>query len=373
MLGIGLCGFRSVWTPSPPPLPCSISLPFLLCLLTHSVTEIPLSDSPQYERQNWSLDNISKKLEQQRKPSCVHTSPPSPWLFCPRRGHYLDCLTGRTAATEDASNWADFVSKFHHPFFSIIKIKSVGSPESCRGPPGAVLGFVGDTGQNNRAADFGPKGSSQTRSLLVFGVLAAKCWRPVASCAVLDDAGQAPLRLDTSISSSVKEGLYLLPKVVVRVRWANYIKKAAHNNNGYRLLLCPHCLKTTQIFQSGSELTGAGKWLTIDWNWFEQSLIHLKPTCELLTRKTHNIFLGQILGIITVVGESCFLDLLILKSIWQKWNMEISLVKWGSVHADFFRCRGGEGCVTDFADLASACENLVKLQNTGGMCVLYFL
>ena len=48
-------------------------------------------------------------------------------------------------------------------------------------------------------------------------------------------------------------------------------------------------------------------------------------------------------------------------------------MKWGSVHADFFRCRGGEGCVADFADLASACENLVKLQNTGGMFVLYFL
>ena len=118
---------------------------------------------------------------------------------------------------------------------------------------------MGDTGQNNRAADFGPEGSSQTRALLMFGVLAAKCWRPVASCAVLDDAGQAPLRLDTSVSSSVKEGLYLLPKVVVRVKWANYIKKAAHNNNRYRLLLCPHCLKTTQIFQSGSELTRAGK------------------------------------------------------------------------------------------------------------------
>lgn len=88
---------------------------------------------------------------------------------------------------------------------------------------------------------------------------AVKCWRPVASCAVLDDPGQAPLCLDTSISSSVREGLCLLPKVVVRVKWANYIKKAAHSNNGYWLLLCPHCLQTTQIFQSGSELTRAGK------------------------------------------------------------------------------------------------------------------
>lgn len=39
----------------------------------------------------------------------------------------------------------------------------------------------------------------------------------------------------------------------------------------------------------------------------------------------------------------------------------------------FVSLSGGVGCVTDFADLASACENLVKLQNTGGMFVLYFL
>ena len=70
------------------------------------------------------------------------------------------------------SNRADFVSKFHHPFFRIIKIKSVGSPENWRGPPRAVLGFVGDTQrQTNRAAGLGPEGPSQFRSLLVFDVL----------------------------------------------------------------------------------------------------------------------------------------------------------------------------------------------------------
>ena len=63
-------------------------------------------------------------------------------------------------------------SKFHHPFFRIIKIKSVGSPENWRGRPRAVLGFVGDTQrQTNRAADLGPEGSSPFRSLLVFGVV----------------------------------------------------------------------------------------------------------------------------------------------------------------------------------------------------------
>ena len=70
------------------------------------------------------------------------------------------------------SNRADFVSKFHHPFFMIIKIKSVGSPENWRGPPRAVLGFVGDTQrQTNRAAGLGPEGPSQFRSLLVLDVL----------------------------------------------------------------------------------------------------------------------------------------------------------------------------------------------------------
>lgn len=46
------------------------------------------------------------------------------------------------------------------------------------------------------------------------GVAARDQWH---WCAVLDDLGQAPLHLDASISSSVKEGLYLCPKVVVRV------------------------------------------------------------------------------------------------------------------------------------------------------------
>lgn len=50
--------------------------------------------------------------------------------------------------------------------------------------------------------------------------------------------------------------------------------------------------------------------------------------------------------------------------------MEISLVKWGSVHADFFfHCRGREGYVTDFVHLASACGKLGEAAKHRCMCV----
>ena len=47
------------------------------------------------------------------------------------------------------------------------------------------------------------------------GVAARDQWH---CCAVLGALGQAPLRLDASVSSSVKEVLYLCPNVVVRVK-----------------------------------------------------------------------------------------------------------------------------------------------------------
>lgn len=54
--------------------------------------------------------------------------------------------------------------------------------------------------------------------------------------------------------------------------------------------------------------------------------------------------------------------------------MEISLVKWGSVHADFFffHCRGREWYVTDFVHLASACGELGEVaKHRWHVCVIF--
>lgn len=153
-------------------LPCSICLNSLLSSVPRSVTQSTSLNSLKIESHksdHWAI--VFKNLSNNESDPAVTSYFLAPRLLCPCHGQDLDWLAGFQAATQSSSGWADFFFKFHHPSFSIIKIKLIGSTENLRDPPRAVLGFVGETlSRNKRAADFGPVGSSQFCSLLGFGV-----------------------------------------------------------------------------------------------------------------------------------------------------------------------------------------------------------